>query len=124
MPVKLGSLALKNEHTPTLFERWGSRSVKGGKLRTCTSGGGSGSFLRSLCGCRSLTAPLGLRRRGRSFADEFSRHHAGNKQLGTMIIEINGGAFLIRCGDDSQTVDLMLDCLTFLHCLHNVLLDN
>src|SRR6266404_4382196 len=40
-----------------------------------------------------------------------------------MIVKIHGGAFLIGSGYDTQSVHLMLDCLTFLHYLHNILLD-
>src|SRR5947209_18880397 len=121
--VKLGSLAFgASKHTPTPYGRRGNRSVKARRLRTACGGSSSG-FLGSLGGCRGLTAPSGLGRRGGSLADQFGRHHTRNKQLGTMIVEINGGALLIRRGHDSQAVHLMLDGLPFLHCLHNVLLD-
>jgi hypothetical protein len=41
-----------------------------------------------------------------------------------VIIKINRGALLVGCRHDSQAVHIMLDCLSFLHCLHNVLLDH
>jgi hypothetical protein len=41
-----------------------------------------------------------------------------------MVVEIHGGAFLIRRGYDAQAVHFMFDGLTFLHCLHNILLDH
>src|SRR5205823_14772519 len=47
---------------------------------------------------------------------------SGNKQLGTMIIEIHGSPFRIGSGNDSQAVHFMFDGLTFLHYLHNALL--
>ena len=40
-----------------------------------------------------------------------------------MVVEIDGGAFLVGSGDDSETVHFMLDGLPFLHYLHNFLLD-
>src|SRR5467141_2523222 len=40
-----------------------------------------------------------------------------------MIVKIHSGAFLVGSGHDTQAVHLMLDCLPFLHYLHNILLD-
>ncbi len=71
-----------------------------------------------------LAAPLGLRRRGRGFADQFRRHHAGDEQLWPVIIKINRGTLLVRGSHDSQAVHIVFDCLSFLHCLHIVLLDH
>src|SRR5882762_1063564 len=84
---------------------------------------GCSSFLGGL-GCRGgLAAALGLRRSRGRFADQFGRHDARYEKLSTMIVEIYGGAFLVGSSHDSQAVHLMLDGLTFLHHLHNVLLD-
>src|SRR5689334_23555261 len=88
-----------------------------------TAGSGRG-FLGSFGSRGSFAAPLGLRRRGGSFTDQFGGHDAGNKQLGTMVVKIHGSAFLVGSGDDSQAVHFMFDGLTFLHYLHNVLLDH
>src|SRR5713226_4802839 len=80
-------------------------------------------FLGGL-GCRGgLAAALGLRRSRGRFTDQFGRHDARYEKLSTMIVEIHGGAFLVGSSHDSQAVHLMLDGLTFLHYLHNVLLD-
>src|SRR5205814_10489606 len=67
--------------------------------------------------------PICLRRSCGRFADQFGRHDARYEKLSTMIVEIHGGAFLVGSSHDSQAVRLMLDGLTFLHHLHNVLLD-
>src|SRR6266849_1573165 len=93
-----------------------------GNLRTAGSGC-RGGFLGGL-GCRGgLAATLGLwRSRGR-FADQFGRHDARYEQLGAVIVKIHGGAFLVGSGHDTQAVHSMLNSLTFLHHLHNVLLD-
>src|SRR5437764_3362295 len=99
-PGQFGSLAFRSKHAPTPYGRWGNRSVKARRLRTACGGSSSG-FLGSLGGCRGLTAPSGLGRRGGSLADQLGRHHTRNKQLGTMIVEINGGALLIRRSHDS-----------------------
>ena len=75
----------------------GIRSEGREVLRTASSSGGSdffGSF-RSFCGGRRFTTPLGLGRRGRGFADELGRHHAGDEQLGPVIIKINRGTLLV-----------------------------
>src|SRR5579872_2468568 len=64
------------------------------------------------------------RRRCRSFADQFCRHDAGHEELGTMIVEVHGGALTVGGGDDAQSIYFMLDSLTFCHCLHDVLLDS
>src|SRR5207302_4539033 len=89
-------------------------------LRAAGRGGG---FLGGL-GCGGgLAATLGLRwSRGR-FAGQFGRHDAGYEQLGAMIVKIHGGTFLVGSGHDTQAVHFMLDGLTFLHHLHNILLD-
>src|SRR5260370_2555905 len=89
-------------------------------LRTAGCGGG---FLSGV-GCGGgFTATLGRwRSRGR-FANQFGRHDARYEQLGAMIVKIHGGAFLVGSGHDTQAVHFMLDGLTFLHHLHNVLLD-
>src|SRR5260370_131880 len=112
--------------TPLRHMGVGNRSKSREVLRT---GGrsGSGNFLGSFgsfCGRRCLAAPLGLRRRGRGFADQFRRHHAGHGQLWPVIIKINRGALLVRGSHDSQAVHIVFDCLSFLHCLHIVLLDH
>src|ERR1700692_2825945 len=107
--------------------RWGAGiSQQAGNLRTASSSGSGGgsSFLSGLGHRGSLAAALGLRRRSRRFSDELSAHHAGDKQLGAMIVKVNGGTFLIGRGDHTQSVHFMLDRLAFLHCLHNVLLDS
>src|SRR6266576_7204951 len=80
-------------------------------------------FLGGLGCCGSLTATLGLRRSRGRFADQFRRHNARYEQLGAMIVKIHRGAFLVGSGHDTQAVHFMLDGLTFLHHLHNVLLD-
>ena len=41
-----------------------------------------------------------------------------------MVVKIDGGTFLIGCGHDTQAVHFMLNGLTFLQCLHDVLLDH
>ena len=84
---------------------------------SCGCGGscGGGGFFRGLgCG-RGLAAPLGLGRCGRGFADELGRHDAGDEELRGVIVEIDRGAFLIGSGDDSESINIMLDGLTFLH---------
>src|SRR5467141_29052 len=84
--------------------------------------GCGGSFLGGLgCG-RRFAPPLGLRRRGRCFADQLGRHDAGDEELGTVIVKIHCGALLVGSRHDSQAVHFVLDGLTFLHHLHNVLL--
>src|SRR6266852_1163675 len=107
----------------------GARGIvrKAGKVLRTAGGSGGSNFLGSLGGFRGrrcFAAPLGLRRRGRSFADELRRHHAGDEELGPVIIKINRCTLLVRCRHNSKAVHIMLDCLPFLHCLHNVLLDN
>src|SRR5262249_14738498 len=86
------------------------------------SSGGSGLF-RGFRSRGGLAAALGLRRGSGGFADQFSRHDAGHEELCAMIVAVHGGAFTIGGGDDAQSIYFMLDCLTFCHCLHDVLLD-
>src|SRR5690348_8524421 len=88
-----------------------------------TAGSGRG-FLGSFGSRGSFAAPLGLRRRGGSFTNQLGGHDTGNKELGTMVVKIHGSALLVGSGDDSQAVHFMFDGLTFLHYLHNVLLDH
>lgn len=57
------------------------------------------------------------------FANDLSRKHAGYKELLPMIIKINGGALRIGGRYDTQAVNPVLDGLSFLHYLHNFLLD-
>src|SRR5258708_27967548 len=67
---------------------------KGREVLRAGGRSGSSNFLGSFggfCGRRRLAAPLGLRRRGRGFADQFRRHHAGDEQLWPVIIKINRG---------------------------------
>src|SRR6266849_1072554 len=91
-----------------------------GNLRTagCCCG-----FLSGLGCCGGLAATLGLWRSRGGFADQFGRHDARYEQLGAVIVKIHGGAFLVGSGHDTQAVHSMLNSLTFLHHLHNVLLD-
>lgn len=91
------------------------------KSGTSSGGGGSG-LLGGFRGRGSLAAAPGLGRNGRSLSNEFGGHHTGNKQLRAVIVEIDGGTLGIRSRHNSQAVGLVLDGLSFLHCLHNVLL--
>src|SRR5271170_2401576 len=83
---------------------------------------GGGSLLSRLRYRRGLAAALGFRRRSWRFADEFRGHDAGNKQFRSVIVEIHCRAFLVRGGNNSQPVNLMLDGLPLLHRLHRILL--
>jgi hypothetical protein len=96
----------------------------GSYLDLGAAGGCRRRFLGGFRGGRCFAAPLGLGWRGRSFTDQFRRHDAGDEQLGAVIVEIHRGALHIGGGHDSQAVHSMLDGLTFLHYLHNVLLDH
>jgi hypothetical protein len=112
-----------NRHTPTPYRHKGL-SIELGKLgvacRCCC------------CGClfcgfrcrRSLAAALGLWRRSRSLADELGGHDARDKELRAMVVKIHSCPFPVRGRYDAQAVHQMLDRLTFLHYLHNVLLDH
>lgn len=113
-------------YTPLRHMGAGIRSKRWQVLRmgSCSGGGNFFGSLSSFGGRGRFTAPFGLGRRGRGFADQLRVHHAGDEQLWAMVIKINRGTLLVRCRHDSQAVHLMLDCLSFLHCLHNVLLDH
>ena len=62
-------------------------------------------------------------RNSRGFADQFRGHDAGDEKLCAVIVKINRCAFLIGRSDNSESVHLMLDGLTFLHYLHRILLE-
>lgn len=96
------------------------------KLGAARCGSRSSLFglLYSFSGRRSLPPALSLRRRCRRFANQFRRHDAGDKQLRAMIVKIHGSAFLIGRGHHTQSINVMLDRLSFCHCLHECLLDN
>jgi hypothetical protein len=107
-----------------------SRAEREKELRAACGGnssssGSSGSgFFGGFCGRGGLAAALGLRRRGGCFTDEFGHHNAGNEQLGAVIVEIDRGTLLIGSGNDAQAVCFVLDCLSFCHHLHIILLDH
>jgi len=86
------------------------------------SSNGSSGLLGSFRGGGGFAAALGLGRNSRSFADQFRSHDAGDEELGTVVIKIDGRPFLIGRSDNSESVYLMLDGLTFLHYLHRILL--
>src|SRR5712664_1984273 len=98
----------------------GARGIvrKAGKVLRTAGGSGGSNFLGSLgrfCGRRCFAGPLGFGWRGRGFADELRRHHAGDEELGPVIIKINRGTLLVRCGYDSQAIHIVFYCLSFLH---------
>ena len=100
--------------------RWrffGGTTQSGGNLL-----GGCCGFLAGFHGGGCLPAARGFWRGSGRFADEFRNENAGDEQLGPVIVEVDGGALRIRCGDDPQAVNLVLDGLPFLHYLHNFLL--
>jgi hypothetical protein len=107
--------------TPLRLFGAGVFDLENGDLRPagCCCGRG---FLGGLGNRRGFTAALGLGRRGRGFTDQFGGHNAGDEKLGAVIVKIHCGAFLVGSGHDSQAVHFVLDGLTFLHYLHNVLL--
>lgn len=86
--------------------------------------GGEGLFCRLGSGGGGLAAALGFRRRGGRFADQFRTQHAGDEQLGAVVIEVDRGTVGIGRGDDSQTEEFVFNGLAFLHYLHNFLLEN
>src|SRR5260370_13359761 len=94
------------------------------RMGSCSGGGNFLGSLSSFGGRGRFAAPFGLGWRGRGFADQLRVHHASDEQLWAMVIKIDRGTLLVRCRHDSQAVHLMLDSLSFLHCLHNVLLDH
>src|ERR1700757_3989634 len=79
---------------------------------------GCDSLLRGFGGCRGFPATFGLGRGSGCFADHFRRQHTGHEQLGPVVIEVDSGTLLIRCGHDAETEKFMLDGLAFLHYLH------
>lgn len=87
-------------------------------------GGSSSGFLGGFRGGGSLAAALGFWRSRRRLTDQLGRHDTGNEQLGSVIVKIDRGTLLIGCGNNSQAVCFVLDCLTFCHHLHIVLLDH
>jgi len=95
----------------------GASSGSGGR------GSSGGGLLRGLRDGGGFAAALGLRRNSRSFADQFRSHDAGDEELCAVIVEINRCAFLIGRSDNSESIHLMLDGLTFLHYLHRILLE-
>src|SRR6266436_4528741 len=88
-----------------------------------SGGSGSSGLLRGFRGSGGFAAALGLGRNSRGFADQFRGHDAGDEELGAVVVEINRRTFLIGRSDNSESIHLMLDGLTFLHYLHRILLE-
>src|SRR5262249_16605189 len=90
-----GDERAEKQKAPAPLEAQGRFSYRKTMLGTCSGGG---CFLGSLRGRRRLAAALGLGRYRRRFADQFCRHDAGDKELGSVIVKIDRRAFLVgRC---------------------------
>src|ERR1700675_4926904 len=83
---------------------------------------GRRGFLGGFCRCGGCAATLGLVRSCGRFTDQLGGHDAGDKEFRAVIVEVYRGTLHIRSGHNSQTVNVVLNGLTFLHSLHSVLL--
>jgi hypothetical protein len=72
------------------------------------------TILAGLSGAASgfAAATLGAHGIDGRVADKFSRHQTRYEELTTVIVELDGGTFGIRFGDDSETILLVLNLLS------------
>src|SRR6266571_2225997 len=97
-PIIIAAACLTSggEHTPA--PAWRGDVLSGLQNRSLRTAGCGCGFLGGL-GCGGgLAAPLGFRRCGRRFANQFGRHDARYKQLGSVIVKIHGSALLVGSG--------------------------